>query len=204
MSDDFDEMENVGSPQQAYEMYALGQASALDDIYSTENIATDIKRMEDKIDFYKGLKKKRAAEIDAAIGVLENKIEFYKTIITKTLQKWKEKTVNFPGVCKISCRKSPPTWTITEEEEFIKIVTEEGEKDKVLEEIPAQIKIIKKEVNKLLGDWEKAGKIPPCVIKEEKDMSVSITFYEPAEEVEAVVDNEEVPQKEHSFEQLSL
>lgn len=196
--------ENSANPlQKIYEMYAAGQAAPLDDIYSVENVATDIKEMEHKIEFYNGLKKKRIEEIDNSIKALSNKIVFYKTVITKTLLKWKEKTVNFPGICKISTRNSSAVWDIQNEEEFVKRVIEAGEKDKIIEEVHSY-KIIKKEANKLLADWEKAGNIPEGVLKIIKDPSVSITFYEQTEEPASVIDDDPVPMKEPVFDKLSL
>lgn len=197
-------IENIDSvPQKVYEMYSVGQSASLDDIYSVENVATDIKEMERKIEFYKGLKKKKEEDINNAIHSLENRIEFYKEVITKTLKKCKEKTVNFPGVCKISSRTPPPVWSITDEEEFVDFVKKAGEKEKVIEEITT-VKILKKEANKLLSDLEKAGKVPSCVSKIEKDASISITFYEQPEETEVDTDSDPIPVKEPSFDKLAL
>jgi hypothetical protein len=186
------------SPKEVYEMMAAGTAEALEDIYKIENVAVDIQKMQDKIEFNDGLKKKRINEINDAVNVLENKINFYRSVIHKTMQAMKQKSVTFPGVCKISCRTPSPSWTIEDEDAFITFVKEKGEKDRVLEEVPVQTKIIKKEANKLLNDLEKAGDVPENIVtKKPVEESVSITFLnkEVEDDTVAIIKDDTIPMK---------
>jgi len=202
------EYEDVFRRKELHDMYTLGEARSLDELYLLEDVALTIKELNKKVDFYKDYKKKKKQDVDDAIKVLGNKVDFYKSIMVLTLQKNKEKSIKFPGSCSISSRNQKAKWEIKDEEEFIAVLKEAqkaGEKiDDVLEEV-IQYKIKKTPANKMLFMWEQSGKLEGFLKKVKKEASdivnkvgaktsVSISFVEKEEEDEGIIDIE-VPVK---------
>ena len=163
-----------------------------------------------EVDFYKQYKKKKASDITDAIKVLNNKIEYYKSVIVSTLKQNKEKSVKFPGSCSASARNQKAKWSINDEEEFINVLQEaekEGEDvSDVLEKV-VQYNVRKREANKLLMIWEQNGKlegflkkvkkgIKDVVVKDLPRTTVSLSFVEEQEDEEVL--QVDVPVKESS------
>lgn len=192
-------MENlVFNEQEIAKLEVAGEVKSLSDIHMIEDVALKVKGLLKKVDFYKSYKKKKNFTVEEEISNLEKRINFLKQIILKTLQKNKEKSLTFPGACKITSRKSKGKWTILNEEDFIKALKEKGEFDKIVETL-TQHKIVKTEANKLLEIWQKSGELENlanCVSKEEDKTSISITFIEEDNSsASAEADDEVVPQK---------
>ncbi len=188
--------ENVFRRKELQDMFAAGDAKSLDDLYLLEDVALTIKEFDKKISFYKDYKKKKAKDVSDEIKVLENKKEFYKTIMVTTLVSNKEKSIKFPGSCSISTRNQKATWKVKDEEEFIAVLKEAqkaGEDvDDVLEKV-TQYNIRKREANKLLLMWEESGKLEgflekaksgDIIDKEPAKTTVSIKFLEQEEDEE--------------------
>lgn len=202
--------EQIFHKQELYDMFSKGEVKALEDLYGIEDVVLSSKEIENKIEFYKGLKRKKMKDINDAIKVLENKLSFFKRVVLVTLQENKEKSVDFPGSCRASSRRQKANWTIADEEEFIKVMEkaeEDGEKvDGVIEEVKEYV-IRKKFANKLLDNWEKNGNFEKyillgedddgiqCAVKEPAKTGVTFTYPKKEEEDDEVVD-ETVPVKE--------
>ena len=196
------EYTNVFRRKELHDIYASGEVKPLDDLYLLEDVAMTIKELEKKKDFYKGYKKRKSQDITDEIKVLDNKVQFYKSLMVSTLEKNKEKSVKFPGSCVISSRNQKAKWVVNDEEEFIAVLQaaqKAGEDvDDVLEEV-TQFNVRKREAGKLLDIWEQSGKLDDflkkakngsgdIVKKDPKKTTVSIKFLE--EEVEDECDNE--------------
>ncbi len=196
------EYENVFRRKELQDMYVLGEAKSLDDLYLLEDVALTVKDLDKKVVFYKDYKKKKVQDIKDAIKVIENKVAFYKSIMVSTLEQNGEKGVNFPGSCKISSRNQRAKWVVEDEEEFIAVLQaaqKSGEDvDDVLEKV-VQYNIRKREASKLLEIWEQSGKLDgflkkakkgsgDIVKKEPKKTTVSIKFLE--EEVEESIEDQ--------------
>lgn len=199
------EYEQIFHKQEMYDMYSKGEVQPLEDLYEIETLALTAKQLNEQIEFYKGLKKKKKTDIDAAIEVLKNKLEFFKKVIIATLKDKKEKGADFPGSCSVSSRKNPARWEIIDDEEFIEILQrakKDGEKleGAIVEE--TKQKIVKKEVSKLLNVWLKNGTFEKyfnddsCVKKEFSKMGVTFTYPKELDEDNEVVD-ETIPVKEN-------
>jgi hypothetical protein len=165
------EYENVFRRKELNDMYAMGEVKPLDDLMLIEDVALTMGEISKQISFYKEYKNKKKKDVDDAIKVLQNKTEFYKSIIISTLSHNKEKSVKFPGSCAVSSRNVAAKWSINDDEEFI-IVLQEAQKagedvDDVLEAV-TQYNIKKKEANKLLMTWEKSGKLEGFLKKAKK------------------------------------
>ena len=200
------EYEQIFHKQELYDLYSKGEIVALDDLYGIEDIGLNIQEMNKKIEFLKEYKRRKKSDIDKEIDLMENKIEFFKKIVIATLKEKKEKGVDFPGSCKASSRNNKPTWTITDDKEFIKIVKEaekEGEKieDSIKETLV--IDIVKKNASKLLDIWEKNGNFEKyfevgedeesCVKKEPSKITVSFRYPEIRED--EIIDETSIPMK---------
>ena len=160
----------------------------LDDLVNIEDLILTIDMLQSKIVHYENLKKKRVNPIDNAIIDLDSRIDYMKKVILATLIAQNEKTVNFPGVGKVIKKKNPIKWVVNDNEEIIKELKTKGEYDKVVKE-EIKITINKKELNKVLGDWDKSGDIPDYVDKQGGNDGVSITFEKIILQKEEVVAN---------------
>ena len=202
------EYEDIFKRKELQDMYAAGEIKALDDLMLIEDVALTVQEINKEVDFYKEYKKKKSQDISDAIKVLENKVEFYKSIMVSTLKSNNEKSVNFPGTCLVSSRNQKEIWKVRDEEEFIAVLKEAkkaGEKvDDVLEEV-VQYNVRKREASKLLAIWESSGKLEgflkkarkgsgDIVIKEPAKITVSIKYLE--EEVEDEVVEVSIPTKD--------
>ncbi len=201
--------ENVFRRKELHDMYASGDVKTLDDLYLLEDVALTVKELEKKMSFYKDYKKKKSKDISDEIQVLQNKTDFFKSIMVATLVSNKEKSVKFPGSCTISSRNQKATWKVKDEEEFIAVLQEAqkaGENvNDVLEKV-TQYNVRKREANKLLLMWEQSGKLDgflkkakkgsgEIVKKESARITVSIKFLDKEEEEDNVVDTA-IPVKE--------
>jgi hypothetical protein len=157
-----EEYENVFRRKELHDMFVEGDIAPLEDMYLIEDAALTIQDLMGKVEFYKEYKKKRIASIADEMKVVQNKIDFFKQIISETLKANKERSVKFPGSCSVSSRSQKSKWQINDEEEFIVVLQaakEAGENiDDVLEEV-VQFNIRKREADKLISRWESSGKL---------------------------------------------
>lgn len=205
------EYENVFKRKELHDMHAAGEVKPLDDLYLLEDVALTIKKLEKQKNFYKDYKKKKSQDINDEIKVLDNKVDFFKSVMIATLEENKEKGVKFPGSCNISSRNQKAKWVVNDEEEFIAVLKEaqkSGEDvDDVLEEV-TQYNVRKRQASKLLATWEKSGKLDDFlkaakkgskeVVRKDPDKkSVSIQFLEeePENNVEESVEDVAIPVK---------
>lgn len=192
------EFETIFKRKEITDIVNNGDVVPLDDIYAIEDIALTIKDMQKKIDFYEDYKKKRKSDIENEILVLNNKINFFKDIISVTLKKNKEKSLKFPGSCAVQTRNQNPSWKIDDEEEFIKIVRraeENGEKVDGIIKTTTTYGVNKKEAYKLLEDWEKSGKLEEYldiinqeIVHKEAQKSIVVLKFEENEEKDSIED----------------
>lgn len=165
------EYENVFRRKELHDIYVAGEVKPLDDLYLLEDVALTIKELEKKKDFYKDYKKKKSQDISDEVKVIDNKVQFYKSVMVSTLESNNEKSVKFPGSCNISARNQKAKWVVNDDEEFIAVLQaaqEAGEDvDDVLEKV-TQYNIRKLEASKLLETWEQSGKLDDFLKKAKK------------------------------------
>jgi phage host-nuclease inhibitor protein Gam len=198
-------MNEIFNEEKVYEIFKSGEVKSLEDLFLIEDVVLNIKNMEKKIDFYKAYKEKKIDDIKKEIGALENKINFLRETILKTLQDKKEKNISFPGTCKVTIRNQPPIWDIVDEEKFIEVLKKENEYNNIVEEM-MEYNIRKKEANKLLNDWEKSGKVAQGVSKKNRGPSISITYLE-GEDLESNIQNDHIVSKkdvENNYDKLDF
>jgi hypothetical protein len=190
------------SKKELRERCSSNDVKPLDDMYDLEDVAFIIKGLSHKIDIQKGYKKKKNEAINNEMNVLQNKIDYYKKVISTTLEKHKEKNLNFPDACKLSLRKARAKWIIDDEESFIETLKQMKEIENCATKLEGW-KIVKREADKVLNDWEKSENLPESVHKELGETGVSISFVEEEDETEEEVDMT-VPIKEEDYDELEF
>ena len=174
-----------------------------DDLYDIEEVAFIIKDLTHKVDIQKGYKKKKMEAINGELSVLQNKIDYFKKVIVATLEKHGEKNLNLPDACKVNLRKGRPKWIIDDEDALIEYLITEKEIENCASKIDSW-KIVKKDADKILNDWEKSESLPDSVHKEVGDTGVTISFVEKEEgDAEEEVDMT-VPVKEEDYDELEF
>ena len=190
-------MPKLYNSQRMSEILGSNTPESLLDIYEIEDVAMYIKHLDDEISFYELLKKKKKRDIELEINNLDNRKQFLKKIILKTLEKNNKKSLNFPGSCKIKTSKGQNKWTIENEEDFIKFLKENNEYDRCVDKV-TQFNIVKKEANKLLEAFDKVGKVPECVDKKDAEPVISITYVEEDQNIESK-ESVKIPIKEEDI-----
>lgn len=180
----------------------LYEAEPLEDILSIEDVAIEIERLAEMVDLYKRWKKKKANDADTEIKKTNNRIDFLKDIIIKTLQKNNKNNLILPGSCKVIKRKAPDKWEILDEDKFIEFLKKENEFDKIVK-IESKCNIDKKLASGLLNDLEKSGNLPDCVIKETGKIGLSVSFVK-EENIEEETETVSVNQKEDNYDKLDF
>lgn len=156
------------------EMRQSNEITALSDEMAIEDVMEIIKEKQHKIDQYKEQKKRKNRLITESIEKEEENIEFLKKIIRETLVQNDEKSINFPGVGKVSTRNQKQNWIIIDDIELMREIKDrECETEKYIEKTE---KLLKTNVNKLLDMWEKSGQLPDCVARETKEGTVTISL----------------------------
>ena len=153
------------------EMFRSNLIEPLEDLAGIEEVVLKIEALDHKVSFWKELKKKKDNDIASAIKDVSQRIDFFKKIILTTLEANGEKSLTFPGVCKVTRKKKPVQWEITDEEEFIKYLKSSGKYDQVVEFTP---KIKKDEANKLCKQCEEKGKLPSGINKKNEEFTLTI------------------------------
>lgn len=192
-------MDSVGK-KELRERCNNNDVKPLDDLYDIEDAAFMIKDLTHKIDIQKGYKKSKTQAINDEMKVLQNRIDYFKKVIVSTLQKHEEKNLTLPDACKVSLRKARAKWIVDDEEALLEILIETKEIENCATKIEGW-KTVKKDVDKILNDWEKSENLPDSVHKELGDTGVSISFIEKEEDTEEEVDMT-VPIKEEDYDNL--
>ena len=154
----------------------------LDDKYDIEGVLLSMQQMTRKVEFLKELKKRRVSVIEQQISAEEANIEKLEAAIKSCMSKNKTKSLDFPGVGKVSVRNVKGTWTILDEENLRKHLESLGKFKEVSEE---SWKFKKKDLNKLLDELKDNNNASSFVLKEDDKTSLSVSY--PKEEVEEVV-----------------
>ena len=157
-------------------IYELDKIEPLDDVLDIENIILLIKKITNKIDFYKKLKKKRNNDIDEVVSKLEDKVEFYKQIIIVTMEeKVEDNTLTFPGTGRVNSRKSKDNFVIKDEEKLFKFLKKEGKFEEFVK--TSSISSVSKPlINKYFKELDTVEKLPDFVVKETKGKTLTITL----------------------------
>lgn len=153
-----------------------GGVNVLDSEYELEDVIASIKDMRNKVKFLEELKRKRAAALKAEVLKLTGHIKILEEVVMNTMEQTSHKSLNFPGVGKISVVSRKGKWVVEDEDELLDYLAEQDETilDKVC---VSKNSIVKKELDKILNVWKKTGEeIPNCVSFDPPEKSLKISY----------------------------
>lgn len=161
----------------------LSADHSLSSMYEIEDILLLIGEVNRKIDYYKEMKKYRAASIDDKISSLTAKSDCLRSIVLNTMQKVvpNEKTLDFPDIGKVTRRKPTKTINIDDQDKVIKYLEQKGMKDEVVK--ISEI-VDRRKLKTIVQQCSKAGETVPGVSTTMGSESLSITFEKPKPENE--------------------
>lgn len=154
--------------------FIIGETETIpevDDLLQLEQYVMAIVKLTEKQDFLKQLKKKRVEIIDQAIEDAKNRENKIREISIDVLNKLEKKTVDYPGLAKITKTNKQGKWIINDEESLLKFLKEK-EQLEALTVIKYNVK--KRELDKFLDG---CPTIPECVEKEKPSMSLTVTLH---------------------------
>ena len=138
-----------------------------------EDLLLHIRKMEKDIDFFKQVKAARAAVIDAKIGKVDEQIEMLRSAILLYMTQQGETKVDFPGVAKVTTRKSKSTYVVEDQS----AVESHLQKLNILKDVAEQIwKFDKKELNKTLDELAANNNLPSGIKIEPSKIAIAISF----------------------------
>jgi hypothetical protein len=142
-----------------------------------EELILSISGIDKTLEWYKELKKKRIEKIAVEVDKLSKRKERLQEVIKATLNKNNKKSLNFPGVGKVSTRNVKGKWEWEDEDNdtliaYLQKELEGEELDKIVVTKPT---IAKAPLKKVLDLWEKNGSLPSTVTRADEKQSLSVT-----------------------------
>lgn len=174
---------------------------SLSSVFDIETILDIIKNTEEKIDYYKGLKKHRNETLDSKISDLKHRSEELRDIVLRTMKNLepKKNTLHFPDVGKVTRRKGKEDWEFVNENEMMSFLDKEGLKKQIVKTVEV---IDYSSVKDLLNNLVEHNKVVPGVRKITKPDSVSITFDDKSSETSEVTKKEVTKKEEETKSEL--
>lgn len=147
----------------------------LNSVYEIENVLLMLKAIKKKADWFKELKKHRAATIDEKINELEEKSDRLRAVVLATMKKLEpdHTTLNFPSIGAVTRKKSAGKWNVENEELLTDFLDKNGFKDDVFK---VTSKLDNTKLRKVLEDMSDARVAVPGVSHIEGDETVSIKY----------------------------
>ncbi|MFW6173469.1 MAG: hypothetical protein ACOC5T_06985 [Elusimicrobiota bacterium] len=152
------------------------KAEPLESEYEIEEIISFIKKIEEKIEWLKGYKKYQNNKIANNIERLESKENRLREVVSLTLDKVGKKSLSFPGVGKVVSSNKKGKWNIVDQDALVDILKKELDQDQLDKIVSSEVKISKKNLNKVLDKWDEIGKLPESVERSEEGKCLSVTF----------------------------
>lgn len=149
-----------------------GQAE-ISDKFQIEDVLLALKNYTKKVEFLKELKRRRVEAIDSELQAIEQNMAILQDAIMKCMNCNSEKSLDFPGVAKVSVRKTKGTWQINDEHALRVFLESNNIDDNLIENT---WKFRKKELNKVLDDLQINNNVPSSVSREETKQSISISY----------------------------
>jgi DNA primase len=144
-----------------------------------DEMLLSIAALDAQIAHYDELKKHRVALIATEVAKLEATKEQYRQAIRQFMAAQGEKTLNYPGVGKVSRKAGSRKWNINNETDLIAFLEANPNisPQLIAKVIVTEKTLVKKELNKLLDDLHQHNALTtPAVTLEASEETVSITF----------------------------
>lgn len=159
-----------------YDMLNSGELAPLESDIEIEDLILLIKSIDDKTEFLKKLKKARTQSINEELEKLDGRKQAFREIIEKTMKKFDHKSLNFPGIGRVSVKPGKSKWVVKDEAALIEYLVEELDSDDFQNVVKQKPSISKKELNKILDEMESQNNtIPDSVDKEIAPDNVTIS-----------------------------
>ena len=198
-------MSFVVNKQKIAEIFMDDEPKALESEFDLDDLLAAIDSINDKVKFLEQLKKQRSKSIQSEIDKLQCQGEKLRDVVLLTMNNVGKKSLNFPGVGRVSIKEGRKSWIISNEDELIKKLYDElGEDDfnRLVQE--RQVIMSKKDINPILDNWESVGKLPDCVEKKVNPPSVTVTISKDVEIEEDTFEENEETETETETEYDSL
>jgi hypothetical protein len=146
----------------------------LSSVYDIDNVLSLMKEANDKEQFYKELKKFRNDQISCEIEKHATRALKLKNLIARTMAQLEpsKKTLDFPGVAKVTRKKDSLSWEVEDEDAVIRYFASKNMKQDIVE---TEEKLSKKKLNEALAKVDPT-KVTGLKSKETKN-PISITWH---------------------------
>lgn len=151
----------------------LNGTEVLSDKYEIEGVLLSMQQMSRKVEFLKELKKRRVSAIDEQIAAEEANLGILEEAIKKCMDDNKAKSLDFPGVGKVSVRSIKGTWKIVDENALRSHLESLGKFKEVSEETWS---FKKKDLNSLLDKLQDNNNTSSFVTRDKDKVSLSVSY----------------------------
>lgn len=164
-----------GELHQTLNAHDIPSDFVLSSVYEIETVLEVLKDVEEKIDYFAGLKKHRAEVLDDKIADLKHRSDCLRDVILRTMAALEPKktTLSFPSLGKVTKRKGKQDWEITNEQSMMGFLEEHGVKDQI---VKTEEVVNKSELKKTLDNFEDQSMTVPGVKRVSKPETISVTF----------------------------
>jgi len=166
----------VINKKKIFDILQSTEVDPLESDVEIEDIILVIKDIDSKISFLERLKRDRTKSISNEIEKLLLKKDKFKDVISKTLEKFNHKALNFPGVGRVVSKISSGKWEVIDEAGLIDALKEKLDAQTFSEVVVQKQSIVKKELNKVLEQWVSEGNKIDSAKKEKDEPSLMITY----------------------------
>lgn len=161
----------------AFNLPVPSNAGPIQQPVEIDDMLVNIAAIDAQIEHYEALKKHRVAAIQREIDKLEEYKQQFRDAIKQFMTDHGEKTLNYPGVGKVTRKAGARKWNIKDEEnliEFLKAKLEPSAFEVVVVQEP---KIVKKELNKVLDKLAAANQLVTDAVELDAGQeSLTVTF----------------------------
>ena len=152
------------------------QINPIVDKFEIDERLLSLAALDKQIDEYKELKRKRVDAIDREIDRLEAVKTAQRDAILGYMSQNDEKTLNFPGVGKVTRKAGSGKWVVTDEEKVANFLKERLPSNEWMAVVIEEPKLVKKELNKVLNRLSQVGQVCDGVQYEQPQDVISISF----------------------------
>jgi len=168
-------MSHIVNGKKIADIFSKGKPEALESEFDIEEVLSAVKSMRDKIEFYEALKKERSGAIQQEINKVTEKMNFLEKVILDTMDKVDKKSINYPGIAKVTKTTRKGKWVVNDSDEIVDHLksTDIAAYNKVVSKKDV---VSKRDLDSVLEMWEKTNQVPDCVEKTDPTTSLKVKF----------------------------
>jgi len=168
-------------------------SSKIEDDVDIEKLIAIIRKAQDEVEFLKKLKKRRSEPIDIKIEKLLSNEDKLRNLILDLMPKLfpKKNSVDFPGVGKVSQRKTKGKWVITDEEALTGVLKKFGLYDELVNiKETVDKKKLPNAVSRILATSDESSLEGVEFQKPDRDMSLVLKIYKEDEDIKEEIETD--------------